>query len=130
MKGAGRTFLLPSRAEIVPARAEAMFFDLHRWLWSIPGRPRRAGEALLAADRRASADRGSGGAGPARRARLLRLRVDVLPRPPLHAGRRRGASGNAARVLTVAFPADVDTDCEVQTIYFDESVIVRHDDVS
>lgn len=30
MKGAGRTFRLPARADIVPSRAEATFFDASR----------------------------------------------------------------------------------------------------
>jgi len=30
LKGAGRTFRLPARAEIVPARGEATFFDYER----------------------------------------------------------------------------------------------------
>ena len=135
MKGAGRTFRLPSRAEIVPARAEATFFD-----YPSPGSLGRfqgglvaLGEAPLAAHR--ASFRGS------RKWRrwspldalyffgYALTHYHALPFTLADAVVRRWNA--ARRALTVAFPADVHTHCEVQTIYFDESgLIVRHDYVA
>jgi hypothetical protein len=132
MKGVGRTFALPSRAEIEPSRARAVFFDY----------PRQGSTAVFEAGRVAL-----GGAPLAEHRETFRgLRkwrlwspLDALyffgyalthyhavPFTLLDADIRTWHARR--RALTVAFPPAVHTHCAVQTFYFDESgLIVRHD---
>src|SRR5450631_1407126 len=146
MKGNGRTFKLPSRAEIVPQVARATFFDY----------PRAGEHGLFDAGRVAL-----GAAALAeRRGTFRRLRKwrrwqpldalyffgyalthyhampwtlrDAEPLALRHTGRhgRHGRSDDAF-ALTVRFPPSVHTHCPVQTVYFaPDGLIARHDYVA
>jgi len=135
LKGAGRTFRLPPRAEIVPARAEATFLDYER-----PG-----GIGRFVAGRVALGD-----AAPVEHRHTFRgLRkwrrwspLDALyffgyalthyhSVPFTLAQAQRRAWNARRRALTVVFPPEVHTHTPVQTFYFDESgLILRHDYVA
>jgi len=135
MKGNGRTFRLPPRADIVPARAEATFFD-----YGAPGVVGRfqngrvaLGDAPLAEHR------------PTFRGLRKWRRWSPLDAlyffgyalthyhavPFTLADAEIRAWNPARRVLTVAFPPAVHTHCRVQTFYFDDTgLILRHDYVA
>lgn len=135
MKGAGRSFRLPGRAEIVPARAEATFFD-----YGAPGATGRfdggrvaLGDAPLAAHRQTFR-----GLRKWRRWSPLDAlyffgyaltHYHAVPFTLAEARLRRWDP--ARRALTVEFPPHVHTHTRVQTFYFDDSgLIVRHDYVA
>ena len=135
MKGVGRTFDLPGRAEIEPRRARAVFHDY----------PRAGETGVFEAGQVAL-----GAAAPtAHRASFRGVRkwrrwspLDalyffgyalthyhavpfILPDAALRAWDAR------RRVLTVAFPPAVHTHCAVQSFHFDDSgLILRHDYVA
>jgi hypothetical protein len=132
MKGVGRTFTLPSRVEIEPARARAVLFDY----------PQDGSTGVFEAGRVALGDSPLA----EHRATFRGLRkwrrwqpLDALyffgyalthyhavPFTLLDAELR--AWDTRHRALTVAFPTAVHTHCAVQTFYFDETgLIVRHD---
>jgi hypothetical protein len=135
IKGIGRTFALPSRVEIQPSRARAVFFDY----------PHAGATGTFEAGRVALGD-----APPAEHRTTFRgfrkwrrwSPIDALyffgyalthyhavpftlPEAKLRAWDRR------RRALTVAFPPTVHTHSAVQTFYFDENgLILRHDYVA
>jgi hypothetical protein len=135
IKGVGRTFTLPSRAEIEPARARAVFFDY----------PRDGSTGVFEAGRVALGD-----SPPAEHRASFRgfrkwrrwspldalyffgyalTHYHAVPFTLLDAELRAWEARH--RALTVAFPPSVHTHCAVQTFYFDESgLIVRHDYVA
>ncbi len=140
MKGNGRTFGLPARAELEPQRARATFFDY----------PRAGEVGIFDAGRVAL-----GEAPPAeRRARYRGFRkwrrwqpLDALyffgyalthyhampwtlrDAEPL--ALRRTGQDDGSFALTVRFPPSVHTHCPVQTVYFAaDGLIVRHDYVA
>jgi hypothetical protein len=132
MKGAGRTFRLPPRAELVPSRAEATFFD-----YGASGAVGRFVNGRVAL-----------GDGPLLEHRhtfrgLRKWRrwspLDALyffgyalthyhavPFTLPQAQRRAWDPGR--RALTVAFSQDVHTHNRVQTFYFDDSGLIRRHD--
>ena len=135
MKGVGRTFSLPARAEIVPARAEATFFDY----------PTTGGIGRFVSGRVALGDAPLA----EHRATFRGLRkwrrwspLDALyffgyalthyhAVPFTLADAELRHWDGRRRALTVRFPAAVHTHCPVQTFWFDESgLILRHDYVA
>ena len=142
-KGNGRTFGLPSRAELEPQRARATFFDY----------PRAGERGLFEAGRVALGDAPLA----ERRGRYRGLRKlrrwqpldalyffgyamthyhalpwtlrDAEPLALRRTGRPGGEDGGFA--LTVRFPPSLHTHCPVQTVYFAaDGLIVRHDYVA
>jgi hypothetical protein len=135
MKGVGRTFTLPSRVEIEPSRARAVFFDY----------PREGSTGVFEAGRVALGD--SPLAEHRETFRGLRkwrrwspldalyffgyalTHYHAVPFTLLDAKIRTWDARR--RALTVAFPPEVHTHSAMQTFYFDESgLIVRHDYVA
>jgi hypothetical protein len=135
MKGMGRTFPLPARAEIEPRRARVQFFDFPR-----AGETAlfEAGRVALGAAPLAEHRHTFSGLGKWRRWSPLdalyffgyalshyHALPFILPEAELRAWDPR------RRALTVAFAPAVHTHCAVQTIYFDaDGLIVRHDYVA
>lgn len=147
VKGNGRTFGLPSRAELEPRLARATFFDY----------PRAGEQGLFDAGRVALGD-----APPAERRGIYRGLRKLRRWQPLDAlyffgyalthyhampwtlrdaeplalrstGRRarRAGGSDGGFALTVRFPASLHTHCAVQTVYFaPEGLIIRHDYVA
>jgi hypothetical protein len=135
LKGVGRTFTLPSRADIEPARARAVFHDY----------PGAGATAVFEAGRVAL-----GGAPLAEHRASFRGARKWRRWSPLDAlyffgyalthyhavpftlgdAQLRGWDARR-RVLTVEFPPSVHTHCAVQSFHFDDSgLIVRHDYVA
>jgi len=135
LKGNGRTFAFPPRAEVIPARAEATFFD-----YPTPGSIGRFCRGMVAIEddplieHRASFR----GWGKLRRWTPLdalyffgyalthyhSLPFTLLEAEVLRTDLRR-------RSVTVAFPTSVHTHCRVQTIFFAaDGLIRRHDYVA
>ena len=135
LKGVGRTFTLPPRVEIVPARAEATFFD-----YPAPGDVGRfvAGRVALGAAPLAEHRRTFRGFRKWRRWSPLDAlyffgyaltHYHAVPFTLAGAELRRWDARR--RALTVRFPPSVHTHCPVQTFTFDETgLIVRHDYVA
>ncbi|HXU64623.1 MAG TPA: hypothetical protein VN962_23145 [Polyangia bacterium] len=135
MKGAGRTFRLPARADIVPSRAEATFFD-----YGPAGGPGRFQNGRVALDDAPLAEHRSTFRGLRKWRRWSPLdglyffgyaltHYHSVPFTLAEAEVR--AWNPARRALTVAFAPTVHTHCRVQTFYFDETgLIVRHDYVA
>jgi hypothetical protein len=135
MKGVGRTFNLPDRLELVPARAEATFFDY---------------PSAGATGRFVGGRVGLGGAPLAEHRPTFRgfrkwrrwsaldalyffgyalTHYHAVPFTLADAELRRW--DGRRRMLTVRFPPSVHTHCPVQTFTFDDSgLIVRHDYVA
>lgn len=134
-KGNGRTFALPPRAEVIPARAEATFFDYPR-----PGSTGRFVRGQVAIDGAPLADHRHTfrGLGKLRRWSPLdalyffgyaMTHYHALPFGLAQAQVRRWQPRR--RALTVAFPPGVHTHCRVQTVYFAaDGLITRHDYVA
>ena len=142
MKGNGRTFGLPSRAELEPQLARARFFDY----------PRAGEHALFDAGRVALGDappaehRGTfHGFRKWRRWRPLDAlyffgyaltHYHAMPwtlsdAEPLALRRTGRDSSGDTFALTARFPPSVHTHCPVQTVYFaSDGLIVRHDYVA
>ena len=139
LKGNGRTFTLPSRAEIQPQNARAVFFDFPR---SGDQGTYDAGRVALG-DARPAEHRGTfRGLGKLRRWRPLDAlyffgyaltHYHAMPwtlgdAEPLMLAQ---AGGDGTWALTVRFPPSVHTHCRVQTVYFaPDGLIVRHDYVA
>jgi hypothetical protein len=135
MKGIGRTFTLPSRAEIEPRRARALFCDFPR-----PGETGLFAAGRVALGAAPPVEHRQSFAGLRKWRRWTPLDAlyffgyalthyhalpFILPAAELRAWDPR------RRALTVAFAPAVHTHCPVQTIYFDgEGLIVRHDYVA
>ncbi|HVY36560.1 MAG TPA: hypothetical protein VHM31_01455 [Polyangia bacterium] len=135
MKGVGRTFRLPARAEIVPARAEATFFD-----YPTAGATGRfvAGRVALGDAPLAEHRETFRGLRKWRRwSPLDALYFFGYALTHYHAvpfiladAEPRGWDARR-RALTVRFAPTVHTHCPVQTFWFDESgLILRHDYVA
>ena len=135
MKGVGRTFGLPARAEIEPRRARAVFHDYPR-----AGETGvfEAGQVALGGAALAAHRPSFRGARKWRRWSPLDAlyffgyaltHYHALPFTLPDAALR--AWDPRRRVLTVAFPPAVHTHCAVQRFHFDESgLILRHDYVA
>jgi hypothetical protein len=135
MKGVGRTFPLPSRAEIAPRHARLVFFD-----YPHPGQAGvfEAGRVALGDSPLVEHRATFRGVRKWRRWSPLDAlyffgyaltHYHAVPFTLLDAELR--AWDPERRALTVAFPEGVHTHCTTQTFYFDESgLILRHDYVA
>ncbi len=135
IKGNGRTFALPPRAELIPARAEATFFDYPQ-----PGSMGRFVRGQVAIGDAPLADHRQTFRGLRKLRRWSPLdalyffgyamtHYHALPFGLVEAQVRRWDPRR--RALTVVLPAGVHTHCRVQTVYFDaEGLITRHDYVA
>ncbi len=135
IKGVGRTFTLPARVELVPARAEATFVD-----YPDPGKVGRfvAGRVALGDAPLVEHRQTFRGLRKWRRWSPLDAlyffgyaltHYHAVPFTLAEAELRRW--NPRRRALTVRFPPSVHTHCPVQTFTFDESgLIVRHDYVA
>jgi hypothetical protein len=135
MKGSGRTFRLPAHAEIVPARAEATFFD-----YGTAGGTGRFQNGRVALNDAPLAEHRQTFRGLRKWRRWSPLdalyffgyamtHYHAVPFTLADAAIR--AWNPARRALTVRFAPAVHTHCPVQTFYFDETgLILRHDYVA
>jgi hypothetical protein len=135
MKGVGRTFAQPKRAEIEPSRFRAVFFD-----YPHEGSTGSFEAGRVALDDSPLADHRATFRGLRKWRRWSPLdalyffgyaltHYHAVPFTLLDADIR--AWDSRRRALTVAFPPAVHTHCAVQTFYFDErGLIVRHDYVA
>lgn len=135
MKGSGTTFRLPDRADIIPSRAEATFFD-----YDGPGRNGHFLGGKVALGDAPLADHRPSFRGLRKWRRwtpldalyffgyaLSHYHAVPFSLPDAKVLRWRPSR----RALTVAFPHHVHTHCAIQTFYFDESgLILRHDYVA
>lgn len=138
-KGNGRTFRFPPRAEIIPARAQATFFDYPQ-----PGSIGRFDRGRVALGEISSETAGCEHRSSFRGLRKLHrwspldalyffgyamTHYHALPFALADAHVRRWDARR--RILTVAFDESVHTHCSVQTVYFDaDGLITRHDYVA
>lgn len=135
IKGVGRTFTLPPRVELIPARAQATFFD-----YPSPGGVGRFEAGRVALDGGPLEERRPTFRGARKWRRWSPLdalyffgyaltHYHSVPFTLADAQLRRW--NPRRRRMTVAFPPSVHTHCRVQTFTFDESgLIVRHDYVA